>query len=172
VLLGAHRDLAYRQHTAPGLPPPAAHVLVLDTTPPVFGPAEVVLRVAVQLITLLLWGHDAWPAVVTLTRPGLAAPVRTAEDLVRVWASRTLARPELEVALAAAAGTGLPVIVLSTWHLPRDRQLRPGPGLKLLTTHNPGYPPPPAPDRPGHRHLPPDPTPRQLTTALTHLLTP
>jgi hypothetical protein len=87
-------------------------------------------------------------------------------------ASRTLRPPELGTALAAAAGTGLPVIVLSTWHLPRDHQLRPGPRLKLLTTHNLGYPPPALPDRPGHRHLPPDPDPRQVTTALTHLLTP
>ena len=169
----AEGQLLFRRHDSRLPPAPEPVTVVLDTTPPAFGVAEGLLRLAAHLMTLALWEHGLFPVLVTLTAPGVATPVTSRAQLARVWTTRTLRGAEqvLDAALVTAGRTGRPVVVLAHHHVPGRRRL-PGPGQRLLTTHHPAEPAPPPPGRPGHFHLPPDPGQAQLTRTIHALLTP
>jgi len=166
-------QLLYRQHRAPVPPAPEPVTIILDTTPPTFGPAGQALRLAVHLITLTLRDHDRYPSLITLTSPGTVTDLRTPADLVHVWATATLQDPlpALAIARATAAATGQPALFCTHHHTARDSYL-PGPATRLLTTHQPPEQPPRPPASRWHAHLPPNPAQDQLTTAITQLLTP
>jgi WD40 repeat protein len=166
-------QLLYRQHRAPVPPAPEPVTIILDTTPPTFGPAGQALRLAVHLITLTLRDHDRYPSLITLTSPGTVTDLRTPADLVHVWATATLQDPlpALAIARATAAATGQPALFCTHHHTARDSYL-PGPATRLLTTHQPPEQPPRPPASRWHAHLPPSPAQDQLTAAITQLLTP
>src|SRR5207302_4215501 len=83
------RHLLYRRHTSYLPPAPQPVTIVLDTTPPCFGAAESVLRLAAHLITVTLWEHGQHPLLVTLTAPGTATAVTSRAQLAQLWTTRT-----------------------------------------------------------------------------------
>lgn len=85
--------LLYRRHTTHIPPTPEPVTFILDTTPPTFGPAENVLRLAAHLITAVLWDHGEHPVLISLTRPEIAMPLTRHEHLARLWTGRTLEAP-------------------------------------------------------------------------------
>jgi WD40 repeat protein len=166
-------QLLYRQHRAPVPSAPEPVTILLDTTPPTFGPAGIALRLAAHLITTTLWDHGRHPALVTLTEPRTVAEIRTPAELMRLWASATLDPPAagLDAALRTAAGLGQPAVFCTHVTTARDHGYLPGPGRRLLTAHQPPERPPAEPASPWHAHLPPDPTPSRLALAIARLLT-
>ena len=170
----AEDQLLYRQHRAPAPPAPEPVTLILDTTPPTYGPAGTALRLAAHLITTTLWAHGHHPALITLDNPDTPTQLHTPADLITIWTATTLDNPGplLAAARRTAAALGQPAVLLTHHHTARDSRYPPGPGTRLLTTHQPPENPPPEPASPWHAHLPPTPTQAQLTTAITQLLTP
>jgi len=165
--------LLYRQHTGRLPPVPEPFTLILDTTPPTFGPAENVLRLAAHLITTTLWEHGEYPLLISLTCPGAARPLTTRADLAQLWTTRTLdpPGPALVTAVATATATGRPVVMLAHYRTPGQGYL-PGPRRRLLTTHQPPESAPRPPAQASHRHLPPNVGETQLSTAIQALITP
>jgi len=166
-------QLLYRQHRTRVPPAPQQVTIILDTTPPTFGPAGNTLRLAAHLITTTLWQWGLYPALVTLNDPGTSFEPRAPADLVRLWASATLSDPGACLAAARQTATrlGQPAVWCTHFQTARDEAYRSGPGSRLLTSHQPPEEPPAAPAGPWHVHLPPQPTPVQLTKAVGRLLT-
>jgi WD40 repeat protein len=169
----AENQLLYRQHRTLTPPAPEPVTIILDTTPPTFGPAGHALRLAAHLITTILWHHNRHPALISLTDPDTVTELRVTGDLVGLWASTTLARPDpaLAIALATAEPVGQPVLFCTHHHTARGTYI-PAPATRLLTAHHTPEPPPSAPGSPWHAHLPPGPAQAQLTTAVMRLLMP
>jgi hypothetical protein len=167
-------DLLYRLHR--GVPParPQPVTLVLDVTPPVFGPIETVLKTIVHAATTELWRAGLKPTLVTLDRPGFAVLVAVPEDLALMWTSRTLEPPDLDTALKTAArATGSRTAVLTHPHLARDHPLVATPGMRVVTASLPGDDPlPPPAHNPYDLRVPPHPTARDIATAVRALLHP
>jgi len=170
----AENQLLYRQHRAPAPPAPEPVTIILDTTPPTFGPAGTTLRLTAHLITTTLWDHDRYPHLITLTDPNTVAELRSPADLLAIWAGATLDDPAgaLSAAWAAATETGQPVVLASHFQTARGCGYRPGRASRLLTAHHTVEQPPPPPASRWHAHLPPNPTPSQLGAAISALLTP
>ncbi|KLL11673.1 WD40 repeat domain-containing protein [Protofrankia coriariae] len=181
----ARGDLLYRHHTTTPTLPPQAVTIILDTSPPTYGPAETLLRLTAHLLTTVLWHNGIHPTLITFDQPALALPLTSPADLAVIWTSRTLHPPDLPAALRTAEHTSQPTTVLLTHHhLPDDRPLPLGPHLRLLTTHTPGDEPPTSqigrtrtrghtnhsPDGRYHHHLPPHPDPASLAAAIHALL--
>ncbi len=172
-VLEAGQQLLYRRYTVPSARPSRPVVVVLDTTAPTFGPIEAVLRTVAHMLTLMLWQRNAAPTLITLTHPAHAQEITSPEQLAGLWTSRTLSVPDPGPALATAAETGLPVIMLTTHYLAKAHQLAAASGLRLVTTHNPGRRPRSLPSGNSyHFHLPPEPMSHQVTGVVTELLTP
>jgi WD40 repeat protein len=169
----AENQLLYRQHRAPAPPAPEPVTIILDTTPPTYGPAGNTLRLAAHLMTAALWDHDRYPSLITLGEPAVMTELRTPADLIGIWASSTLDEPAaaLAIALATASEVGQPVVFASHFQTARGCGYRPGPVTRLLTAHHPPERPPP-PTGLWHRHLPPAPTDAQLTAAISGILSP
>ncbi|MDT3398740.1 hypothetical protein RKE29_19165 [Streptomyces sp. B1866] len=170
LLKHSRRELLYRLHVSEAEPHPEPVTLVLDTTPATFGPVEGVLRVAAHLIAAEYWRHGRHPMLVALDRPGLAVPVARPADLPALWTTRTLRPPDVATALATAAATGAPALLLTHHRLPRERGLEAGPGLRMLTTHAGDDAPTGRWALPYRRHVPPSPDPAQLGRAIAALL--
>jgi WD40 repeat protein len=172
TMLLAENQLLYRQHRAPAPPAPEPVTIILDTTPPTFGPAGHVLRLAAHLLATTLWEHDRFPALVTLTNPDTVTELRNPADLTTVWASSTLdgPAPALAAALDTAVHLGQPVLFCTHHHTARGSYTT-GPATRLLTAHHTPERPPPASASPWHCHLPPSPTQAQLSQVITRLLT-
>jgi WD40 repeat protein len=170
----AENQLLYRQHRAPAPPTPCPVTLILDTTPPTYGPAGTTLRLAAHLITTTLWAYGHHPALITLSNPATATHLHTPADLITIWTAATLddPGPPLTTARRTAAALGQPALLLTHRNTARDIGYALGPGNRLLTTHQPPEMPPADPASPWHTHLPPAPTQAQLTTAITRILTP
>jgi WD40 repeat protein len=168
----AESQLLYRQHRAPVPPAPEPVTIVLDTTPPTFGPAGNALRLAAHLITSMLWQYRRHPALVTLTDPASSVELRAPADLISLWASATLSDSGAGLATArrTAARLGQPVIYCTHFQTARDDAYFPGPGSRLLTSHQPPDKPPARPASPWHAHLPPNPARAQLTAVAAQLL--
>ena len=173
ALRHARHELLYRlyeDHAEPRLEPVT---LVLDTTPPTFGPVEQVLRLVAHAATVTLWAAGANPTLVTLDLPGLSRRLEGPSDLVAIWAARTVRPPALAVALAAAGHVRNPVVVVLTHHhLAREHPLLPSATCRLLTTHAPGDPPSRPVVGPYHVHLPPQPSSAQVSRAVQTILAP
>jgi hypothetical protein len=121
----------------------------------------------------MLWRVDQHPTLICMDEPRLALPLARQPDLATLWTSRTLVPPELDAALATARHTPVPTVVLTHHHLAREHPLRPGPALRLVTTHVTGDEPLQPPGNTAfHRHLPPDPDPTELGDAVGMLLRP
>jgi len=161
----------YREHRAPTPPAPEPVTLILDTTPPTFGPAGHTLRLAAHLIATTLWEHGEFPYLVTLTAPDALAELRAPSDLLSMWASTTLDDPSLALTAArrTAAVTGQPAVFCTHHHTART-DWSPGPATRLLTSHQPPERVPSPPSGPWHVHLPPDPAPELLSAAISRLL--
>ncbi len=180
-------ELLHRLHTTTPTPPhphtptPPPHpvTIILDTTPPTYGPAETVLRLTAHLLTTTLWHAGRHPTLITLDRPTLAIPATGPTALTTIWTARTLHPPDLHTALRCAAHTPHPTLVILTHHhLTHDQPLTPGAHLRLLTTHTPGDPPPnhnitnsTTAER-YHHHLPPQPSAAALAGTIHALLAP
>ncbi|MFE9448059.1 hypothetical protein [Streptomyces sp. NPDC006739] len=171
TLRHARRELLYRLHSSAATWVPEPVTLVLDTSPPTFGPPEVVLRSLAHLLATSLWSHSRHAAFVGLDRPDLLRPVSRPADLAMLWTSRTLEPPDLEAALRTAASTGTPTVLLALHHLVRDHALVGGPRLRLATTHIGDDPPRGRPAETHHVHLPPDADGRRFADAVRLLLT-
>ncbi|MBT2510193.1 hypothetical protein J7I98_30935 [Streptomyces sp. ISL-98] len=167
----ARHELLYRLHSSAAQWAPEPVTLVLDTSPPTFGPPEVVLRSLAHLLATTLWCHGRHATFVGLDRPDLLRPVSRPADLAMLWTSRTLEPPDLDAALNTAASTGMPTVLLALHHLARDHTLVAGPRLRLATTHLYDDLPRARPPESHHVHLPPDATGRRLTDAVRLLLT-
>ncbi|MGP4045118.1 hypothetical protein [Streptomyces sp. 2A115] len=171
TLRHARHELLYRLHSSAAQWVPEPVTLVLDTSPPTFGPPEVVLRSLAHLLATTLWRHDRHAAFVGLDRPELLRPVSRPADLAMLWTSRTLEPPDLQAALKTAASAGMPTVLLALHHLVRDHTLVAGPRLRLATTHMYDDPPRGRPAEGHHVHLPPDAGGRRFEDAIRLLLT-
>ncbi|WP_445548389.1 hypothetical protein [Frankia sp. CiP1_Cm_nod1] len=148
----ARGDLLYRHHTTTPTLPPHPVTIILDTSPPTYGPVETLLRLTAHLLTTTLWHAGTHPTLITFDQPALALPLTGPADLAAIWTSRTLDPPDLATALRTAEHTPQPTTVLLTHHhLPDDHPLPLGPHLRLLTTHTPGDEPPTRPHRTNNR---------------------
>jgi hypothetical protein len=168
----ATSDLLYRLYEGNPEPVLEPMAVVLDTTPPTFGPVEGALRLTAHTLAATLLAAGQEMALVTLDDPAAVKFVRRPADLMAVWTTRTLRppAPALGPALSAAAAAGCPAtVVMTTHHLAGQHPLIAGPRLRVVTTHAPGETPRPAPG-PYHLHLPPSPTPTQIAAAITALL--
>jgi hypothetical protein len=170
LLKQTRNELLYRLHTTEAEPYPTPVTLVLDTSPPTFGPAECLLRAAGHLVTTELWRHGRYPRLVTFDRPNQSVPIARPADLVLLWTTRTLDVPNVSTALATAAAIGAPTLLLTHHRLPQEHGLLPGPQLRLLTTHVADDEPRGRRTLPFHRHVPPSPDPKQLQRAVAALL--
>jgi hypothetical protein len=170
----AEDQLLYRQHRAPAPPAPEPVTLILDTTPPTYGPASIVLRLAAHLITATLWAYGHHPALIALDTPATPIQLRTPADVITIWTTTTLDNPAalLTAARHTAATLGQPAVLLTHHQTAHDSRYAPSPGNRLLTTHQPPEKSPPEPASLWHTHLPPAPTQAQFTTAIARLLNP
>jgi hypothetical protein len=170
----AENELLYREHRAPAPPAPQPVTIILDTTPPTYGPAGTSLRLAAHLMTAALWDHGRYPFLITLGEPAVMTELRTPADLIGIWASSTLDEPAAALATALAtaaeAGASRPTLFATHFQTARSSGYQPGPAARLLTAHQPPEQPPPPPAGRWHRHLPPSPTQAQLTLAVGRLL--
>jgi WD40 repeat protein len=134
-------ELLYRHHTAPQPPLPRPLALVLDTTPPTYGPAEQVLRLAAHVLTIASWQFGLQPVLITLGDPEHQVPLAGLRELMLLWTTRTLAPPAsvLDKALGTAAHTGRATVLLAHQHTPGQRQL-PGPACPFVTVRHPPEP--------------------------------
>jgi WD40 repeat protein len=166
-------ELLYRTRRTQRPPTVLPATLILDTTPPTFGPAETVLRLVAHSLTTAAWAAATDLALVTFDRPGVALPLVEPADLVPIWTGRTLQPADLTVALDTAGQLGRPRTILLTQHqLLVDSGIRPASTLRVLTTHVPGNAPRGLPPSPDHVHLPPDPAPAAILRAVLTLLRP
>jgi len=167
------QQLLYRRHTVRVPPSVEPVTLIVDSTPPTYGPAEAVLRLTAHLLTMILWEHGQHPVVISLTEPGVATPLTSRAQLARLWTTRTLdpPGPAITAALQTAAGAGTRQVLLAHHYAPEHRYL-PGPARRLLTTHQPPEPAPPPPAHPDHYHLPADPDQELLVETAWALLRP
>jgi WD40 repeat protein len=166
----AANQLLHRHHPATATPPARPITLILDTTPPTYGGPEALLRLTAHLITQTLWTSGQHPLLITLSHPGAAQELTGPNHLLTVWTSRTLYPPDLATALHTATTTAThPTLTLTTHH---GGALHPGATAdhQLLTTHHAGHPPRHLPANPHHHHLPPSPSPAQLTATITAIL--
>nr|BFE57354.1 hypothetical protein GCM10020063_018800 [Dactylosporangium thailandense] len=135
----ARGSLLYRLHEGEPRLVLERTVLVLDNTPPAFGPMEIALRLVAHGIAQLLLKEGQEAAVVTLDRPGQVTPLRRTADLMALWTTRTLEPPDLATAMHTASGAGMAVtVVLTMRHAAEDHGLTGRPGLRVVTTHAPG----------------------------------
>jgi hypothetical protein len=166
----AESELLYQlRHTDPETPPRNV-TIVLDTTPPTFGPIETVLRVTAHVLITTLWAAERTPSLITVDQPGLVRRIEDRESLVGVWTSRTLQPAGLQEAVATARRIGEPVVVLTHHHAAHDLALKPSADLRLLTTHV--LDDVPTKRRTGgvHIHLEPSPKPSAIVQAVQGLL--
>ena len=99
-------------------------------------------------------------------------------DAVRRWAQAhaatvTVSGPsaaEHHTALKTAGGLGHPVVCGTHFQTARDNGYLPGPGSRLLTSHQPPEEPLAYPASSWHAHLPPNPTQADLSAAVGQLL--
>jgi hypothetical protein len=168
----AGNQLLYRLRQAPTPPALAPVTIILDTTPPTFGPAGNALRVATHLIAITLWQHGRHAVLITLTDPETCVELRTSADLVRLWASSTLSDPDTTFATAqrTAARLGHPIICCTHFQTAQDIEFLSGSRSRLLTSHQPPEDPPIGRNGPWRVHLPPGPTQAQLAAAVSQLL--
>jgi hypothetical protein len=164
-------QLLYRRHIAHIPPVPDPVTLILDTTPPSYGPAENILRLVAHLITTVLWEHGEHPVLISLSQPGAAIELSNRAQLAQLWTTRTLdpPGPAIAAALATAGDVGTKTVLLCHHFAPGPYYL-PAPDRRLLTTHHPVEPAPPRPANPNHFHLPTDPAQDQLIRVIWALL--
>jgi WD domain, G-beta repeat len=168
----AEDQVLYRQHRTPAPPIPEPVTVILDTTPPTYGPAATVLRLAAHLIVTTLWAHGRYPVLVTLTDPETVVEMHVAGDLVRIWTSATLAEPGARLAAARRTATGLgqPAVLCTHFQTARDHEYLPGAQHRLITSHQPPERAPAGPGGRWHAHLPPGPDQGQLANAVARVL--
>jgi hypothetical protein len=166
-----NNQLLYRQHTEVLKLTSRPYTLVLDTTPPTYGPVEATLRLLAHLITVTLWSAGTVPSLVTTTRPHTPQSLTGAQHLLHIWTTRTLSYPDLLTPLQTAASLAQPVIVLTHRETASRDRIRPGPGVILITTHTPNTPAPPMPTSTYHHHMAPDPTVAQIRTLIAAVIT-
>ena len=163
-------QLIYRHYTRPRSHTPGPRTLVLDTTPPTYGPVEAQLRLLTHLLTVALWTNASHPTLVTSTHPRTPQPLTGRHQLPYIWTTRTLTSPDLRTPLATAESLDQPIILLTHHHTATAQQVYPTERVTLVTTHTPGTPSPPIPTHPCHHHVPPDPASTQLTSLIAMLL--
>jgi WD40 repeat protein len=180
TLQHARGQLLHYGHPAQEPPSLIPLTIVLDTTPPTYGPCEAVLRLLAHLITTTLWAGGRQPTVITTTDPLHVRTLTHPADLVRLWSSRTLAPPIPALAAAvktAADATVHPVLLLTTAHTAAElialRHAVPTPRTQFATTHSPGTAPPLPPTGAHHHTLTtaPPPTSRQFDALIRRILT-
>jgi|GEM_PF-1154264 len=157
------RELLFR--TRSGQEPPRLRptVLVLDVSPPCFGPIEAITRPAAHLVAATLIRHAVPALLITAGGRPRRLPLQRPADLLELWTSRSLepADPLATLTLAAAwrdhltDGPLTPVILLLTqpWFaadLPPGTLPTPQPGLRALTVASPCHSPPTIPPLADH----------------------
>jgi len=169
VPLQATGGLLFRHHADPPDVMLRPVAVVLDVSPAVFGPVEVVLRLVAHLLTVMVWQAGGEVSLVTTARPRVVVPLEQRRDLVSVWTMRSLDAPDLHAAVATATQLDQPMAVLTHHATAVDQGLRPRPGLAVVTTYTPVGPVPPEPTG-GYHRLPPRLAPDELTALLDSLL--
>jgi WD40 repeat protein len=164
-------QLLYRHHTGTLNIAPRPYTFILDTTPPTYGPVETVLRTLTHLITTTLWSVGASPVLITTTRPYSPQPLTTAQHLLHIWSTRTLAGPDLDTPLRTASALDQPIVVLTHHQTAASHRLRATARMSVVTTHTPTAPAPPAPTNSFHHHIPADPAAAQLAAVISAILT-
>lgn len=122
-------------------------VLVLDTSPPVFGPIEAVTRLAAHIAASSLIAAQLPLVLVTLGGRGRVEVLSRRADLVSIWTERTLDLAEPRRGLALAQGMArtirdgqLPpaILLLShAWCAAEEHDLEAPPGLRALFVQYP-----------------------------------
>ncbi|MEO3855570.1 WD40 repeat domain-containing protein [Acrocarpospora sp. B8E8] len=166
-------QLLYRRHTTPQPPVPRPLTLILDTTPPTYGPAEQALRLAAHALTVASWAYGLEPILITLTDPDQPMPLAGIEQLLRMWTSRTLEAPHpaLEKALDTASATARTTVALLHQHAPR-RGHTASSSVPFVTTRHPAEPVGPRAGNAYHHELSPSPGGADLTALINALLLP
>jgi ATP-dependent Clp protease ATP-binding subunit ClpC len=167
----ARGDLLYRLHDGRSSPPLEPVTVVLDTTPPTFGPIEAVLRLVAHLLAVSLLDSGQESALVTLGEPGRLRTLARPADLVALWTDRTLRTPDLAQAIHTAQERRSNIVVLTTSHLAREHPVVASSALRVLTMQASGDQPRHTVTHRHHIHLPPNPTPTAVTRAVAALLT-
>lgn len=171
----AQDQLLYRLRDG-GIETPLAPVtIVLDTTPPTFGPVEMVLRLVAHTIATNLWITHKDAHLIRLDAPDRAVPLIRPADLIEVWCGRTL--EPASTSLTAALNTATyrrqaTTVLLTQHHLVSDQDVVARASVRVLTTHAPGDPPRRPFMNPYHLHLPPKPSAAEVLKAVLRLLAP
>jgi WD40 repeat protein len=176
ILRHAHGELLHHAHTAHDPPAASPLTLVLDTTPPTFGPCEAVLRLVAYLAAVATRRAGHQPTLITLTHPRHPRVLTDPSDLAALWTSRTLAPPDLVAALQAAATTSThPVVVLTTSYTAHHHvvqgDLIPSSRMQLVTTSTATTVPAPPPGGPHHHLVAVDATAHRIKTLVHTLVT-
>jgi ATP-dependent Clp protease ATP-binding subunit ClpC len=144
-------ELLFRARQLAAPPRLSPTVILLDVTPPSFGPIEAITRLAAYIVARSLL-QAGMPAMLVLTgqgvRPGeQIRELRESSDLLEVWTARTLspAKATQSLRLASVVRAGLrdggvePVILLLTqaWFGAEEEVARVA-GLRALFVQYPG----------------------------------
>jgi hypothetical protein len=163
-------ELLHRYHPAARTPPVRPLTIVLDTTPPTYGPCEALLRLVAHLLTTTLWrnGHD--PTLITLTDPHSGRPLTRTQDLLEIWSSRTLNPPDIATALATAAATTTHPTVTLTVHPNIGSHPPPSAARQIVTAQHAIHSPEHNPASPYQHHFSLSPSPAQIIETIGRIL--
>jgi ATP-dependent Clp protease ATP-binding subunit ClpC len=142
------RELLYYAHGHQEQYPLRAGVLVLDVSPPCFGPVEAVTRLAAHIITASLPAARLPTVMITADGMGWVMRLEEPADKLDVWTTRSLepARAVLALRLAGILrrtlddgnGPEPPVVVLSHAWFGAEETISAMPGLRGLFVQYPG----------------------------------
>ncbi|OAD18751.1 repeat, subgroup [Candidatus Thiomargarita nelsonii] len=140
------RELLYRARIGQHPPRLRSTIIVLDITPPCFGPIETLTRLAAHIIATSLWQAQLPVVLVTTDDIGSVHPLEQPADLVEIWAQRNLKPANINRTLSAARAMREtlheayvePVIVLltHTWFAV-EKNISPPTGLRALFVQYP-----------------------------------
>ncbi|MCP5424263.1 MAG: WD40 repeat domain-containing protein, partial [Gammaproteobacteria bacterium] len=143
-----HRELLYYTHDRSERRPPRSAVLVLDVSPPCFGPVESVTRLAAHIITGSLLAARLPVALITAGGLGAVAKLEQPADKLEIWTSRSQepARAAHSLRLADSLRELLhdgrepqpPIVVLSHAWFGAEETIDRLPGLRGLFVQYPG----------------------------------
>jgi ATP-dependent Clp protease ATP-binding subunit ClpC len=140
-------DLLYRARDGREPPRLKPTVLLLDVSPPTFGPVETVTRLAAHAVASSLLEAGLPVVLITVGGEGSFHPLERREDLVEIWTRRSLEEAQEARALTAARamaetlreGALEPIVlVLSHAFFGAEAAPSPAPGLRGLFVGYPG----------------------------------
>ncbi|GAA3250365.1 hypothetical protein GCM10010532_097030 [Dactylosporangium siamense] len=140
--------------------------MMLDVSPATAGPVEGVLRAVAHTLTVAMWAAGGRPWLVVASRPEVRVAIDGGAGLTGLWTVRSLDPADHRGALKTAGLGGGLTVALVPWRAVHSGHVRPGPDLRVVTTHAADDPPSRAPASVFHKHLRPDADARTITAAV------